>query len=160
MSRQLLHRLTYDAPVSAVAEMLADPEFRKEVCAAQRVTRADVSVERNGDHLEVVVDQWQHTAGVPGFAKKFVGEETNVVQAESWATPLLGDIVVTLPGKPGDIRGTATLTESDGVTTETVDLTIKVGIPLVGGKLEELLRDLMTKALEAENAAGRAYLSR
>lgn len=160
MSRQLLHRLTYDAPAAAVAEMLADPEFRKEVCAAQRVTRADVSVERIGDHLEVVVDQWQHTAGVPSFARKFVGEETNVVQAESWATPLLGDIVVTLPGKPGDIRGTATLTESDGVTTETVDLTIKVGIPLIGGKLEDLLRDLMTKALEAENAAGRAYLSR
>lgn len=160
MSRRLLHELTYAAPAADVAAMLADPEFRKQVCAAQRVTRSEVSVQRDGDHLEVVVDQWQHTAGVPSFAKKFVGEETNVIQAESWATPLLGDIVVTLPGKPGDIRGTARITESDGVSTETVDLTIKVGIPLIGGKLEELLRDLMTHALEAENTAGRAYLSR
>ena len=160
MSRRLLHELTYDAPATEVAAMLADPEFRKEVCAAQRVTRVDVSIHRDGEHLEVVVDQWQHTAGVPGFAKKFVGQETNVIQAESWATPILGDIVVTLPGKPGDIRGTARITESGGVTTETVDLTIKVGIPLLGGKLEQLLSDLMAKALVAENRVGRDYLSR
>lgn len=160
MSRRLVHELTYDAPADAVAAMLADPEFRKEVCAAQHVTRVDVDITRDGDHLEVVVDQWQHTAGVPSFAKRFVGEETNVIQAESWATPLLGDIVVTIPGKPGDIRGTARITESGGVTTETVDLTIKVGIPLVGGKLESLLSDLMAKALQAENRVGRDYLSR
>ena len=37
-------------------------------------------------------------------------------------------------------------------TAETVDLTIKVSIPLVGGKIEGLIADLLLKALKAENA--------
>ena len=155
-----MHRLTYDAPATAVSAMLADPEFRREVCAYQRVLRADVSIDTHDGHTEVVIDQWQATHGVPSFAKKIVGDQTNIIQAESWATPTMGDIVVTIPGKPGDMRGTAVITEADGVTTETVDLTIKVGIPLVGGKIESLISDLLLKALQAENTVGRDYLSR
>lgn len=161
MSRRLVHELTYDAPADAVAAMLADPAFRQEVCDYQGVLRSDISVTTpTGGHTEVVIDQWQSTSGIPSFAKKIVGDETNIVQAESWSTPLLGDIVVTIPGKPGDMRGTARLTESGGTTTETVDLTIKVGIPLVGGKIEGLISDLLLKALKAENKVGRDYLSR
>ncbi len=58
------------------------------------------------------------------------------------------------------MSGTARLSESGGVTTETVDLTIKVGIPFVGGKIEGLIADLLLKALKAENHVGRDYLSR
>ncbi len=65
-----------------------------------------------------------------------------------------------IPGKPGDMRGTVALRESGGTTTETVDLTVKVGIPLVGGKLEGLIADLLLKALRAENTVGRAWLAR
>ena len=39
-------------------------------------------------------------------------------------------------------------------------LTVKVNIPLVGGKLEGLIADLLLKALKAENKVGRDYLSR
>ncbi|WP_309647005.1 DUF2505 domain-containing protein [Nocardioides sp.] len=161
MSRRLVHELTYDAPAADVAAMLADPAFRQAVCDFQGVLRADISITTPTDgHTEVVIDQWQSTTGFPSFAKKIVGEETNIVQAESWSTPLLGDIVVTIPGKPGDMRGTATLSESGGTTTETVDLTVKVGIPLVGGKIEALIADMLLKALRAENKVGRDYLSR
>jgi hypothetical protein len=160
VSRRLVHRMTYDAPVAAVRAMLDDPEFRKAVCAAQHVTRVDVRIDRDGDHAEVVVDQWQVTKGIPSFAKRFTGDETNVVQVESWSTPTSADLVVTIPGKPGDMRGTIELTQNDGVTTETVDLTIKVGIPLVGGKIESLVSDLLLNALEKEQAVGRDYLSR
>ena len=36
---------------------------------------------------------------------------------------------------------------------------IRVGIPLVGGKIESLIADLLRKALKAENAVGRQYLT-
>jgi hypothetical protein len=160
VSKRITHRMTYDAPVTTVRAMLDNPEFRKAVCAAQHVTRVDVRVDRDGDHTEVVVDQWQVTSGIPSFAKRFTGDETNVVQSESWASPTSADLVVTVPGKPGDMRGSIELSESDGVTTETVDLTIKVGIPLVGGKIESLVGDLLLDALAKEEAVGRDYLSR
>lgn len=160
MSKRLTHEMVYDAPVEAVTAMLADPAFREEVCRYQGVLRQEISVERVGETLHVTIDQWQSTAGVPSFAKKIVGEETNIVQKEIWTTPVLGDITVEIPGKPGDMTGTARVEERGGHTVETVDLTIKVGIPLVGGKIEGLISDLLLKALKAENKVGRDYLAR
>lgn len=160
MSKTLVHDLTYDAPVEAVSAMLADASFREEVCHSIGVTKVDVSVEHEGDTLVVVIDQMQPTAGVPSFAKRFVGEETNVVQSERWSTPTHGDITVTIPGKPGEIAGTAVLSPRDGGTVEHVEMTIKVRIPLIGSKLEDLISGLLLRALKAENKAGRVYLAR
>ena len=160
MSRQLVHELTYDAPADRVTAMLADPAFREEVCDFIQATRRTVVIEPVGEGMHVTVDQWLRTSGVPSFAKKFIGDETNIVQREIWSTPLLGDITVTIPGKPGDMRGFARIAEAHGVTTETISLTVKVGIPLVGGKLEDLISGLLLKSLKAENKVGRDYLSR
>lgn len=159
MSKRLVHEMTYDAPADRVLEMLADPAFREEVCDYQRVLRRTVTVETTESGMDVVIDQFQSVKGLPSFATKLVGDEVNIVQRESW-TGTRGDIEVTIPGKPGDMKGTAVVVESGGVTTETVDLTIKVGIPLVGGKIEGLISDLLLKALKAENKVGRAYLDR
>jgi hypothetical protein len=160
VSTRLRHELTYDSPADAVAAMLADRAFREEVCDYQRVLRKTVVIEPVGEGMHVTIDQWQRTSGVPSFAKKIVGEETNIVQREIWSTPLLADISVSIPGKPGEMTGTARIDEVDGVTTETVDMTIRVGIPLLGGKLENLISGLLLKALKAENKVGRDYLSR
>jgi hypothetical protein len=162
MSKRLTHDLTYDAPLAEVAAMLADPDFRAEVCDQLGMLRKTVTI--TGDAatgtLEVVLDQVQAADGVPSFARKFVGEEINIVQRERWSSPAEGDIEVAIPGKPGDMSGTARLHESGGTTTESVVMDIKVGIPLVGGKIEGLISDLLLKALRAENKVGRAYLSR
>ena len=64
-----------------------------------------------------------------------------------------------IPGKPGEMTGTITLSEADGVTTERLEMTIKVNIPLVGGKIETLIAGLLRSALKAENVVGREYLA-
>ena len=159
MSKRLVHEMTYDAPAERVMAMLADQAFREEVCDYQRVLRRTVTVETTASGMDVVIDQFQSVQGLPSFATKLVGDEVNIIQRESW-TGGHGDIEVTIPGKPGEMKGTAVVVESGGTTTETVDLTIKVGIPLVGGKIEGLISDLLLKALKAENKVGRDYLSR
>ncbi|CAB4686144.1 MAG: DUF2505 family protein [Actinobacteria bacterium] len=159
MSKRLTHEMTYDAPPAQVAAMLADPAFRERVCDYQGVLAKTVTIVPEGEGKQVTIDQVQRAAGIPSFAKKFVGDEINIVQTESWASATKGDIVVTIPGKPGDMTGTVSLKESGGGTVETVDLTIKVGIPLVGGKIESLISELLLKALKAENKVGRDYLS-
>ena len=59
--KKMTHDLTYDAPASAVAAMLADPAFREEVVEAQHVLRHDVQV--TGDPAAgsgtVIVEQVQ-----------------------------------------------------------------------------------------------------
>lgn len=161
MARRLRHELTYDAPAAAVMSMLADRSFREEVSARQRVVRSTVTVDGDpSEGIEVTIDEIQPAAGIPSFAQKFVGNEINVVRHESWSADHEADVRVTIPGKPGEISGTARLEESGGVTTEAVDLTVKVSIPLVGGKLEGLVSDLLLRSLEIENKVGRDYLAR
>ena len=160
MSKRLTHTMTYDAPAADVLEMLADPLFREAVCEYQRVLRADVEIDRSGDRMTVIIDQAQPANGIPSFAKKFVGDEIEIKQREDWTTPTAADLHVTIPGKPGHMEGSIRLEESGGTTTETVDVLIHVNIPLVGGKIEGLVSDLLRKALNAEQAVGRDYLSR
>jgi uncharacterized protein YndB with AHSA1/START domain len=159
MATKLSYELTYDAPLTDVAEMLMEPAFREQVCAAQGALRTDVSVTEEGGGRQVVVDQVQAADGIPSFAQKFVGDEINLVQTEQWGDAESGTVEVVIPGKPGQMRGTITLTEAGGTTTELVEMEIKVGIPLVGGKVEGLIADLLRKALKAENAVGRTYLA-
>jgi hypothetical protein len=159
MSTRFSHDLTYDAPMADVDAMLMDPEFRERACEAQGAIRQTVSVTEDSGGVTVVVDQVQNAEGIPGFARKFVGEEINLIQTESWFDAENARVEVVIPGKPGEMAGTINLSESGGVTTERVEMDIKVNIPLVGGKIENLIADLLRKALKSENAVGRDYLS-
>jgi hypothetical protein len=159
VATRLTYDLTYDAPLIAVGEMLMDAAFREQVCDALRALRRTVSVGQDGGGMKVVVDMVQATEGIPSYAKRLVGDEIQLVQTERWSDIENARIEVVIPGKPGQMSGTLALRESGGTTTETVDMEIRVGIPLVGGKIESLIADLMRKALRAENAVGRQYLT-
>ena len=157
--KKVHEELRYDgATLEQVHEMLATPAFREQVCDNQHVLRHTVQVERGDDGMSVTIDQIQEARGIPGFAKKFVGDEINIVQSEDWTSPEKGNIHVTIPGKPGEITGTALVTEDPDGTTETVNLTVKVNIPLVGGKIEGLIADLLSKALRSEHRTGVEWL--
>ena len=160
MAKRITHVMTYDATLAEVAAMLADADFRREVCERQHVLRSQVDVEPDGDGKRVRIEQFQAADGIPSFARKFVGDEIHIVQTESWGSADRADVTVSIPGKPGDMSGSAVLEESAGRTTETVDLTVKVGIPLVGGKIEGLIADLLLKALRTEEKVGHEWLAR
>lgn len=156
MSKQLSVELTYDAPLSSVAAMIADPAFRQRVCEAQHALSASVTVEGT----KVALVYAQRVQGLPGFATKLVGDTIEVHQDETWSADFAkGDITVTLPGKPGELAGTATLVERGGATVETVALTATARVPLVGGKLEDLILGIFEKALKKEHQVGVAWLA-
>ena len=158
--KKVTEELRYDgATIQQVHEMLADPAFREQVCEYQHVTRHTVQVKAAGKGMTVVIDQVQAARGIPSFAKKFVGDEINIVQSEDWTSPEKGNLHITIPGKPGEMTGTALLTEDPDGTTETVNLSVKVNVPIVGGKIEGLIADLLVKALRAEHKVGVRYLA-
>ncbi|MEO7351087.1 MAG: DUF2505 domain-containing protein [Marmoricola sp.] len=158
--KKVSEELRYDgATLEQVYEMLADPTFREEVCDYQHVLRRTVHVERAGKGMTVEINQFQAARGIPGFAKKFVGDEINIVQSEDWSAPEKANIALVIPGKPGEIKGTALLTQDPDGTTETVNLTVKVNIPLVGGKIEGVIADLLSKALRAEHHVGVEWIA-
>ena len=156
---RLRHEIVYDAPLDQVFAMLSDPEFRQRSAQAMGVISADVTITPQGSGISVRVDQVQPTEGVPSFARKFAGETTRAVQTEEWADSSGGTISIETPGKPTSINGRLSLSESGGRTTETLDVEVKVKVPLLGGKLESLMADLVAKGMDREHGAGVAYLA-
>jgi hypothetical protein len=155
MSKRVVKELRYDASLDEVSAMLADPAFREQVLSDQKVLRGSADVTDG----VVTIEQVQAAEGLPSFATKIVGDEIAIIQRETWTSPDHADVEVSIPGKPGEITGTTTLLGRDGGTVQRVDLAVSVRIPLVGGKLEGLVVGLLEKALDKEQATGRAWLA-
>lgn len=151
------HELVYDAPPDDVLAMLADPAFRAKVCEAQGVVSHDIDLTPTGTGFTLVNDQVQDTAGLPAIAKKIAGDTTRAVIEEQW-TGHSGTVTITAPGKPTSATGTARLEARGAGTAEVVELDIKVKVPVIGGKLEGLMADNITKGLEVEQTVGAAWL--
>jgi Protein of unknown function (DUF2505) len=157
--RRISQTLTYPATtVDEVYAMLADPAYRKAVGDYQHVTDFSCQITPSGSGMEVRLEQAHGTDGIPSFAQKLVGNEIRFVQQESWSSHTAADIRVTIPGKPGDMTGTTSLTQSGADVLQALDLAVKVNIPLVGGKVEGLAADFVTRAFDAQNKVGLTWL--
>jgi hypothetical protein len=154
------HEIRYAAGADDVYAMLGEQAFREQVCDASGTLAHSVRVTPSGTGMGVVVDRTMPADGIPSFATKFVGDKIQVVQNETWTGPTGADLEVTIPGKPGSFKGKITLTERGGETVEKVAGDIKVSIPLVGGKLESLIGDLLASALRTEGKVGARWLAR
>ncbi|WP_161962273.1 DUF2505 domain-containing protein [Nocardioides speluncae] len=160
MSKSVKHDIVYaGATVDEVVAMVTDPKFREAVCDYQQVVSRSATVTADGGRTKVVLDYAHATTQVPSFAKKFVGETIPIHQEETWSTPTSADVVVTIPGKPGDMKGRARIEQRGDDVVQTIDLAIKVGVPLVGGKLEGMIADLLSRAFKAENKVGSKWLA-
>jgi hypothetical protein len=155
---RLRHELAYDAPPAEVLAMLTDPLFWDKVGDATGALSSTATVGTEGGVTRVVIDQEREVAGVPSFAKKFVGDSTRAITTQLW-TGTEATYVVETPGKPTSIKGTATVAENGAGSTLTYDLDVKAGVPLVGGKLEKLVVELTTEGFEKEQAVGAAWLA-
>ncbi|WP_067429211.1 DUF2505 domain-containing protein [Nocardioides jensenii] len=158
--KKLTHELTYPgATVEQVVAMVSDPAFREAVADYQGVIRKTVTVSGEVPAKRIEVEIVHGTDRVPSFAKKFVGDEIPIVQVETWSSDTAADVEVTIPGKPGDMKGTARIEQRGDDVVETLDLAVQVKIPLVGGKVEDLIVGLLAKGFKAENKVGLTWLA-
>ncbi len=150
----------YPAPAADVLAMLLDPAFREAVCAAQDADHHTVSVSAATPPATVEVRQRQDTSRTPAAARKVIGSSVETVQHEEWTSAEAASFEISIPGKPGHLRGRITLTDhGDGTSTERFDAEVKVNLPLVGGKLEGLIGKVLGGGLRREREAGLRWLA-
>ncbi|MGL5824431.1 MAG: DUF2505 domain-containing protein [Nocardioides sp.] len=152
------HRATYRSPATEVYAMVIDPEFREAVGRRQGSLSHEVRVSAAAEGVEVAIDQVLPARGIPPLAAKFVGSEIQVRRTEHWTSPTQATVDISIPGKPGQLVGTLVLTESGEHTTGVLDSELTVSIPLLGGKLEALIADLFTTALDTEAEVATSFL--
>ena len=158
--KRVSHTLTYPGTtVDDVFAMFGDPEYRQAVSIYQRVVDFACDITPTVDGMAVRIEQAHGTDRIPGFAQKLVGQEIRFVQDETWASPASALIHVTIPGKPGDITGTETLVQSGDEVVQTIELAVKVSMPFVGGKVEDLIAGFIGKSFDAENKVGAKWLA-
>lgn len=88
--------------------------------------------------------------GVPGFLERFLPRDGRALQTDEWG-PAGADGVrrgswrADIPGAPAKVEGTMRLEPAGSGTRYVIDGEVTVKIPVVGGKAERFLADLVTK---------------
>jgi hypothetical protein len=104
--------------------------------------------------------QRQNTSDAPGPARKVIGDSVETIQREEWQSASTARFDISIPGKPGHLRGRIDLVDNgDGTSTERFDAEVKVNIPLVGGKLEGLIGKVLGSGLRRERETGLRWLA-
>lgn len=152
------HELTFEASIDEVRAMLLTPAYWDAVAESTGALSSTTTLTESGSTVELVTDEQQKVVGVPGFAKKFVGESTRSIKTLRW-TGDTATFAVETPGKPTSLAGSASLSSSGSTTTLRYDIDVKASVPLIGGKLEKLVADLTVEGFGKEQAAGAAWLA-
>jgi len=144
------------AEVERVHGVLSGPDWAERKAEALHDGSRVVEREVKPDGGVRLVVSRELPAGGPGFLQRFLPKDGRVVQTDDWGPSQdgvrQGTWQVVLPGVPATLGGTMRLEPTATGTRYVIDGAIEVPIPLVGGKAESFIADMIQKltAREAE----------
>ena len=158
----LSHRFTH--PIDAVWAMLHDPESH--VAKFTGMGHRDlevVSSEATDDTLDLTIRRVV-VMDVPSIARKVITPTNTVTSIDHWAREsderLAGHYEVEIKGVPSETRGTTSVeADGDDACTYTIELEVKVKVPLIGEKVAGAIKPQLTEQIEAEFAACDTWLA-
>lgn len=158
----LTHRFAH--PIDAVWAMLHDPSSH--VAKFERMGHRDIEVvgsDRTGTTLDLTIRRTVEM-DLPSVAAKIAQPTNTVTSVDHWAREsderLAGRYSVEIKGVPAEIRGTTSVVPDDaGSSTYTIELDVKVKVPLIGDKIAKALRPQMEEQIDQEFAACDAWLT-
>ncbi len=131
-----------ESDVETVYGYLTDKDFLVERIEAMGEDPPTVKVTKKGKGVEINLKRVRHL-DLPAVAAKIVGDDQRFAMVERWKPDgdgWVGDYVLDVVGVPAKITAEFELRPSDGGCTYTITHTPKVNVPLVGKKLEGILR--------------------
>jgi hypothetical protein len=153
------HVNRYPASATEVFAMLTTRGFREQVCERQHAVEHEVEITARGAGALVVVHRTMSMRGAPSAATRITGDTVRLVQREEWEGPDRARFALEIPGKPGHVRGQIDLREGGDGCDAVFDGVAKVSIPLVGGKIERLVTDILAHGLRREGEVGVTWLA-
>ena len=141
---QVFGTLTSEAWVATKAERFGDGALVR-----QREERPD-----GGVLLSV---SRELPAGVPGFLERFLPKDGRVVETFDWAAPAgdgtrRGTWKADIPGAPARLGGTMRLEPTQTGSRYTIEGEVKVSVPLIGGKAERFIAEMVGRLAAKEHA--------
>lgn len=163
MATRIDYRQNFQDSPQVVFDMLSDPEFIVHKCTESGSIDVSAEVEDDGDEV-TITNHRVLPAKLPSWAKRFVGETIPITDVQHWRDVAAdgsrdAKFDVEFSGQPLEFHGTMTLRgDGDGTVVHTIG-SIKANVPLVGGKVERMASDWITRFLNKEERVGNAWLA-
>lgn len=154
----------FDQPIDTVWAMFHDPDSHVAKFTAMGHRDLEVLDSTVGDDsLDLTVRRVVELE-VPSVAKKILSPTNTVTSTDHWERrddgTCGGHYLVDIKGVPAKTSGVTKLVPAgDGGSDYTVELEVKVGVPLIGEKIAGALKPQLTTQMEAEFAACDAWLA-
>ena len=160
--------ITYPASPARTAQMLADPAYQEERVSRAGLDNASVDVAQRGQGFVTTIAGSIQPSQLPSVASRIVRSAVSFTVAESWGEPKddgsrSGGYDVTLKNTPVKVSATSTMARAvdtaGEATTVTVDVDLKVSVPLVGKSIEEKAMSMVGRVVADEERRATAWLA-
>lgn len=155
----------YNGTVEQVRTALGDKRYWLARLADSGVDESKVdALEAKADgSTRIATTQTLHRDKLPGIATQFLRGDLHITREETWSPVRNGvataDVKAAIPGAPVTVTGTARLEKAAKGSALAYHVKVEVNIPLVGGKLEDAIRDQLSNLLIAEQRFTTVWLS-
>lgn len=165
MATKISGELHLAADPATVYAMVTNPDYVQEKNERTGGEEVKVNVEDRGADGAYIEVSRVLPAEIPSFAQKFVGEKIQTLQKDTWGPANAdgsydGSTDVSFGKAPMSLKGTFRIeAEGDGSVLY-VKAEAKASVPLVGGKLEGVLREQFERAVRKEQEVASEWLTR
>jgi len=136
---------SYPASVETVFKVLTDEDYLREKFEATGATNIEILQCEKEGNVFVIENTREIPANPPGFAKKFIKARNKVIGKDVWdlsgKKTKKGTFEVDVKGIPIRLNGDLTLKPTKNGCDYVIHFNVKVGIPLIGGKIAKLVEE-------------------
>jgi hypothetical protein len=165
MSRQIDYRSTSPYSADEVYATMVDPEYlrtRLEQIGGPGAGLLEHTADVQGAHYRL--RHGLDAKDLPSVVRGVLPGDVTIERTERWTRQesgrYLGDVQVAIPGTPASAAGGMRLRDlPDGGSELNVRADVTVSVPLIGGKIEEIVADQVQRLLTAESAYTQQWLA-
>jgi hypothetical protein len=159
MPSRFEHRASFPAPAATVYSVLVDQAFltaRLRDIGGKGAALLDHTT--TGDGAAYKLRQGVDAGKLPGAVRSILNGDLVVEREERWRGHESRGRA-TISGVPAQITSQGRLTDRGGASELVLSAEVKVGIPLIGGKIEKVVAEQVTKLLAAEAEYAEKWLA-
>src|SRR5690349_6914500 len=152
---------TFDKPAATVLKMFSDKayferKYREFGYADIKVLEHTVDAKRFRIKVQYVAP---NSAPIPDFAKKFLGQTNTVTQSDTWdLEKKTGRLEAEIKGVPVKVGADMKPADEGAGSSNTLKWNLSCGIPLLGGKLEQIVASDIQSRAKGDLAKSREIL--
>lgn len=164
MAKRFAGDVHFDQAPDVTFAAQSDPEYV--VWKHEHMAAYDVSAQVAEDGAHVVISSERKLpAEIPAAARRFVGEAITVQEVHTWTHSAAdgtrhGTVTATFGGAPMEVYGTLRLLPAGQGSTMQVVIHAKAHVPLIGGKLEQVVGDQFLRAMRKESKIAPQWFAR